>query len=216
MLWLGLQSTAHLGLRKIYICPHALYSVYRSICHYNTYSFSKNNIHRNGLIWCPEIIFSFLFIPRYDLCLTHNIMQALSTVFLTPYTAGLISCGLRALPTKTLLLPDYKLGTNRPKFGSIFRAGCLLGGFFPLLLCCCFGFLAWCQPKFFNLILKQGMGNRSDLLMWKASGLSLNSSRGFVIWTINLQSVKAKSLCFDLCRKLPNMTKLLTSEKNKP
>lgn len=34
-----------------------------------------------------------------------------------------------------------------------------------------------------------------------------------VIWTINLQGVKEKSLCFDLCRKLPNMTKLLTSEK---
>lgn len=68
--------------------------------------------------------------------------QVLSTVFLAPYAAGLISCGLRALPTKTLLLPDYKLGTNRPKFGNILHAGCLLGGFFPPLLCCCFGFLA--------------------------------------------------------------------------
>lgn len=61
--------------------------------------------------------------------------HALSTVFLTPYAAGLISCGLRALPTKTLLLPDYKLGINRPKFGNILHAGCLLGGFFvPLVL----------------------------------------------------------------------------------
>lgn len=215
MLWLGLQNTAHLGQENLHL-PTRLRSTYSSICHYNTYSFSKSNIHRNGLIWCPEIMFSFLFIPRYDLCLAHSIMQALSTVFLTPYTAELISCGLRALPTKTLLLPDYKLGTNRPKFGNIFHAGCLLGGFFFPLLCCCFGFLAWRQPKFFKLILKQGMGNWSDLFMWKASGLSLNSSRGFVIWTINLQSVKAKSLCFDLCKKLPNMTKLLTSEKNKP
>lgn len=137
--------------------------------------------------------------------------QALFTVFLTPYAAGLISSGLRALPTKTLLLPDYKLGTNRPKFGNILHAGCLLGGFFPPLLCCCFGFLAWRQPKFFKLILKQGMGNWSDLFVWKASGWCLNSSRGFVIWTINLQGVKAKSLCFDLCRKLPNTTKLLIS-----
>lgn len=59
------------------------------------------------------------------------------------------------------------------------------------------------------------MGNWSDLFMLKASGHSLNCSRGFVIWTINLQGAKGKSLYFDLCRKLPNMTKLLTSEKKK-
>lgn len=150
-----------------------------------------------------------LFYFYSQICTQHY--QALSTVFLTPYAAGLISCGLRALPTKTLLLSDYKLGTNRPKFGNSLHAGRLLGGFFLPLLCCCFGFLAWRQPKFFKLILKQGMGNWSDLFMWKASGCSLNSSRGFVIWTINLQGAKAKSLCFDLCRKLPNTTKLLTS-----
>lgn len=154
---------------------------------------------------------------------TQSIMQTrhrvrallLSLAVLAPCTAGLISCGLRALPTKTLLLPHYKLGTNSPKFGNILHAGWLLGDFFFFLLCCCFGFLAWLQPKFFKLILKQGMGNCSDLFMLKASGHPLNSSRGFVIWTINLQGVKAKSLYFDLCGKLPNMTKLLTSEKNK-
>lgn len=57
------------------------------------------------------------------------------------------------------------------------------------------------------------MGNWSDLFMLKASGHPLNNLRSFVIWTINLQGVKAKSLCFDLCRKFPNMTKLLTTEK---
>jgi len=51
--------------------------------------------------------------------------------------------------------------------------------------------------------------------MLKASSHPLNSSRGFVIWTINLQGVKAKPLYFDLCRKLPNTHKLLTPEKNK-
>lgn len=66
------------------------------------------------------------------ICVLHTALCRLSTVILTPYAAGLISCGLRALPTKTLLLPcTHKLGTNRPKFGNIFHAGCLLGGFFP-------------------------------------------------------------------------------------
>lgn len=58
----------------------------------------------------------------------------LSVALLTPCAAGLISCRLRALPTKTLLLPDYKLGTNTHKFGNALYAGCLLGSVF----CPCF------------------------------------------------------------------------------
>lgn len=59
---------------------------------------------------------------------------SLSAQFLAPCAAGLASCGLRALPTKTLLLPDYKLGTSSPQFGNILHAGCSLGGFFFLAL----------------------------------------------------------------------------------
>lgn len=51
--------------------------------------------------------------------------------------------------------------------------------------------------------------------MLKASGQPLNSLRGFVIWRKSLYAGKAKSLYFDLCIKLLNMTKLPTSEKKK-
>lgn len=74
----------------------------------------------------------------------------LSAAFLTPCAAGLISCGLRALPTKTLLLPDYKLGTNSLKFGNILYAGCLLGDFFFFLALLLFWIFGVTSAKFFQ------------------------------------------------------------------
>lgn len=93
-------------------------------------------------------LLSFYSQIRYVSCTQHY--QALSTVFLTPYAAVLISCGLRALPTKTLLLLDYKLGTNRPKFGNILHAGCLLGGFFVPLALLLFWIFGMTSDKIFQ------------------------------------------------------------------
>lgn len=56
--------------------------------------------------------------------------------------------------------------------------------FFTLLP---FGIFGMTSARFFfKLIPKQGMGNRSDLSMLKASGHSSSSLRDFVIWTKSL------------------------------
>lgn len=203
----------HAQVRKIYICPHALNSIYRCIYHYNTYSFSKALIHRNSLIWCPEVMLPVPLNLRYAPCLTHSAsckpgaggepclpLQRSSL----PAPPGSSAAGWERYLLRPCGCLIINLAQTAPSLAIFFMLDVCWEIFFFSLLCCCFGFLAWLQPKFFKLILKQGMGKWSDLFMLKASGHPLNSSRDSVIWTINLQGVKAKSLYFDLCRKLPN------------
>lgn len=147
------------------------------------------------------------------MCLAHSTIRLSLQCSSLPMLRGSLAVGWEHYPLRPCCCLIINLAQTDPSLAIFSLLGVCWEAFLFPSLCCCFGFLAWRQTKFFKLILKQGMGNWSDLFMWKASGRSLNSSRGFVIWTINAQGVKAKSLCFDPRSKLPNMTKLLTSEK---
>lgn len=162
--------------------------------------------HSYCCICCPEITLSG---PHNPVPSPHT---ALHTMQIPLPASPTDCCMVVTLPTKTPLLPDYKLGTNSFQLWQSSPCWMFAVRFFSFL-CCHFGFLAWLQPNFFKLVLKQGMGNWSDLSMLKAPGQPMNSLRGFVIWRKNLYAGKAKSLYFDLCKKLLSMTKLPTSEK---
>lgn len=116
----------HTQVRKIYICPHALHSTNRCICHYNTYSFSKSNIHRNGLIWCPEIMLSFIFIPRY----AHSIIRLSPQCSSLPMLQGSLAVGWEHYPLRPCCCLIINLAQTDPSLAIFSMLGVCWEAFF--------------------------------------------------------------------------------------
>lgn len=116
-----------------------------------------------------------------------------------------LAVGWEHYPLRPCCCLIINLAQAVPSLAIFFNAGCLLEDFFFLAL-----LLFWIFGMTSAEILQAHSKTRHGKLEWfvhvKSFWSPLDQLEGF--WTINLQGVKVKSLCFALCRILLNMTNL--------